>query len=106
RLLFGIEHVTGGREPDHHVVLRQVLCRERFGILGVINRETVRLPQILNRCDASFDRTVAEGGGLAEDECTEGRALRRVRTLPCSFGGSRLGTCITHSHRGVYRPGD
>ncbi len=79
RLLVVVEHVTRGGQPDHRVVVVQVVVGEGGRVLGGVHREPVFRPQVLDRRDSRGDRAVPVPRRLGEDE--HARLLRRGRAL-------------------------
>ena len=49
RLLRVVEHVAGGAEEDHHVVLREVRVGERRGVLRRVDVEAVARRHLRDR---------------------------------------------------------
>ena len=69
RVLLGrVEHVAGGAQEDDRAVAAQVALAERGRVLRRVDREAVRLAELLQRGDARLDGAVPEGGRLREDQ--------------------------------------
>jgi hypothetical protein len=73
RLLGCIEHVTGGVQKHDRGVLSEVDVREVTCVLGGIDGEIVRYPELLDGCDAVGDGCVSETGRFGEHEHLESR---------------------------------
>ncbi len=67
-LLGGVQHVAGGAQEDHGLVLCQVGRGERGGVLGGVDGEVVRRAEVPDGLDADGDRVVPEPRRLGEHE--------------------------------------
>ena len=68
RLLGVVEHVTGGREEDHRVVVAEDVVGEPGRVLGGVDLPVLVGAELAERGDARADRVVPEAGGLREHQ--------------------------------------
>ena len=43
--------ISGGVQPDHHLILVEILLRKRSGLLGLVDHKIVVPPQRFHHCD-------------------------------------------------------
>ena len=67
-LLFGIEYVAGGGQPNYAAVASQIVFGKHSGIFTSVHSEAFFGAHFLERGLACFDGAVAETGGFAEDQ--------------------------------------
>jgi hypothetical protein len=84
-LLGGVEHVAGGVEEDHRLVLRQVRRTEGVRVLGRGDGETVGRAQLADQLETLRDGVMPESGGLGEHQ----DVVRRIGRTGRWTGGDR-----------------
>ncbi len=101
RLLGGVQHVAGGVEEHHRLVLGEVAGGEGGGVLGGGDGEAVGRAQVTDGLGADRDRVVPEAGRLGEDEHVIGGVggLRRGRRQGGGGQGYRPGRDQGFPHR-------